>query len=159
MLNNIGLAANNMQDALSHSEVDLPGQKKDSRQDQVQRLKKALLQARSVILEELSPAGPALTDTLPEVEPDILDQSANDLDRTLCLLLRERGRNKLKAIDDALERIQEGTFGVCEDCGEKIPVGRLEVMHFATTCRDCQTLREKHAKLFSDSDESGFSYD
>jgi DnaK suppressor protein len=110
-------------------------------------------------LEELSPAGSALTDTLPESEPDILDQSANDLERTLCLLLRERGRNKLKAIDDALERIQEGTFGVCEDCGEKIPVGRLEVMPFATTCRDCKTLREKRDKLFSSSDESGFSYD
>jgi DnaK suppressor protein len=81
------------------------------------------------------------------------------LERTLCLLLRERGRNKLRAIDDALERIREGTFGVCEDCGEKIPVGRLEVMHFATTCRDCQTLREKRDKLFSDNDESGFSYD
>ena len=159
MSNNIGLVQNNTQDASSHSEVDLPRKKKDSRRDQVQRLEKALLQARSVILKELSPAGSALTDTLPEVEPDIIDQSANDLERTLCLLLRERGRNKLTAIDDALERIREGTFGVCEDCGEKIPVGRLEVMHFATTCRDCQTLREKRAKLFSDNDESGFSYD
>jgi len=157
--NNIGLVQNNTQDASSHSEVDLPRKKKDSRRDQVQRLEKALLQARSVILKELSPAGSALTDTLPDAEPDILDQSANDLERTLYLLLRERGRNKLRAIDDALERIQEGTFGECEDCGEKIPVGRLEVMPFATTCRDCQTLRERHARLFSDNDESGFSYD
>jgi DnaK suppressor protein len=100
-----------------------------------------------------------LTDSVAEAGADILDRSAYDLDRTLRLLLRERGRTKLNAIDDALERIQEGTFGVCEDCGEKIPVGRLEVMPFATRCRDCKSIQERRERLFSSDDESGFLYD
>lgn len=159
MSNNIGLAVNNMQEVLPHPEVDLVRKKKGSRHEQAQRLKKALLQAKSVILEELSSTGSALADRPPEVEADFIDQSTIDLERTLCLLLRERDRDKLNAIDDALERIQEGTFGVCEDCGGKIPVGRLEVMPFATTCRDCKTLREKRDRLFSGSGQSGFHYD
>jgi DnaK suppressor protein len=159
MSNSIGLAANKMQNVLPHPEGGLVRKHKGSRHEQAQRLKKALLQARSVILEELSSTGSALADRLPEVEADFIDQSASDLERTLCLLLRERGRDKLNAIDDALERIQEGSYGVCEDCGERIPVGRLEAMPFATTCRDCKTQREKRGKLFSSSDEPGFHYD
>lgn len=159
MSNNSGLAVSSTENLLSGSGVDLAPNKKDSRQEQTQRFKRALLQARSVILEELSPAGSTLTDNLADVEADILDRSASDLERTLCLLLRERGRNKLKAIDDALERIQDGTFGFCEDCGDKIPLGRLEVMPFAITCIDCKSLREKRDKLLSRKEEDSFSYD
>jgi len=159
MSNNSGLAVGNTENLLSGSRVDLAPNKKDSRQEQKQLFKRALLQARSVILEELSPASSTLTYNLPDVEADILDRSASDLERTLCLLLRERGRNKLKEIDDALERIQDGTFGFCEDCGDKIPLRRLEVMPFAVTCIDCKSLREKRSKLLSSKEEDSFSYD
>jgi DnaK suppressor protein len=159
MSNNSGLSVNNTESLLFSTQVALAPNKKNSRKERVQRFKHALLQARSVILAELSPAGSALTHSIADVSADILDRSASDLERTLCLLLRERGRNKLKAIDEALERIQDGTFGFCEDCGEKIPLGRLEVMPFATLCRDCKTLHERREKLFSSDREAAFSYD
>lgn len=159
MSNSTGPVVHTTENEVSHSEVGLPRKKKNSRQEQVERLKRALLQARSLIVEELSPVGSSLNDTPADVGADILDRSANDLERTLCLLLRERGRNKLKAIDDALERIQDGTFGFCEECGEKIPAGRLDVMPFATTCRDCKSLQEKREKLLSSESEPPFPYE
>ena len=160
MSNIIGFSRTSRHDGSSRSElVDLPRKKKNSRQEQLKRLEKGLRQARTLILEELSSPGASMADGLGDGGADFLDRSACDLERTLRLLLRERGRTKLNAIDDALERIQEGTFGDCEDCGEKIPIGRLEVMPFATTCRDCKSLQEKREKLFSGNDESGFSYE
>jgi DnaK suppressor protein len=159
MSDNTHLAVNTTENVAARSEVEPVRKNKNSRQEQVQRLKRTLLQAKAVILKELSPAGFATTHSLADAGADILDRSANDLERTLCFLLRERGRNKLKAIDEALERIQDGTFGFCEECGDKIPAGRLQVMPFATTCRDCKTLQEKREKLLSNEDESSFSYD
>jgi DnaK suppressor protein len=156
---NIGLAVNTAENTVSHPEVDLGQRKKRTREQQVQRLKRGLLHARAVILEELSPAGSTLAENPVDVGADILDRSACDLERTLRFVLRERGRKKLKAIDEALERIQDGTFGFCEDCGENIPFGRLEAMPFATLCRDCKTLRERREKLFSSDHDPAFSYD
>jgi DnaK suppressor protein len=158
MPNSTGLAAGNPGNPVSGTDVEL-ARKKNLGQERVQRFKNALLKARSVILEELSPAGSSMTESPVDAGADVLDRSASDLERTLSLLLRERDRNKLKAIDDALERIQEGTFGYCEDCGDKIPQGRLEVMPFATTCIDCKSLQEKRDRLLSGENERTFSYE
>src|SRR5512135_2990059 len=47
-----------------------------------------------------------------------------------------RHRSQLRAIEEALMKIEEGTYGVCDDCGDEIPVGRLNVMPFALRCVD-----------------------
>ena len=52
-----------------------------------------------------------------------------------------RHRSTLKAIEEALRKIDEGDYGICEDCDEDIPIGRLNAMPFAVRCIDCQ---EKH---------------
>lgn len=49
-----------------------------------------------------------------------------------------RHQKRLQAIEDALRRIGDGTFGICEDCEEEIAVGRLNAMPFASRCVDCQ---------------------
>jgi DnaK suppressor protein len=152
-----GLSVKGPEQEAGGSGVELRPSKKNSRQRQIEHFRRSLLQARQLILEELSPAGSSLIDTPVEMGADIFDRSTSDLERTLSLILKERGRNKLKAIEDALERIQEGTFGFCEECGEKIPLGRLEVMPFATTCRDCKTQQERREKLLAREGETGFS--
>ncbi len=124
-----------------------------------QGIKNALLQAKSLVLRELATNGTPSGEAPTEIPADVFDLSANELERNLCLLLKERGRNKLRAIDDALERIDEGTFGICEDCGGEIPLGRLEVMPFAATCRDCKAKQEKRDKLFSAVRDDLFAYD
>jgi RNA polymerase-binding transcription factor len=52
--------------------------------------------------------------------------------------LIERVEDRLKAIDDAFRRLEQGRYGVCEECGDEIPIERLDVMPFATYCVDCQ---------------------
>lgn len=139
-----------------------PARAEDNRNtdfNRFQGIKKALLQAKSLVLSELISNASASSENPAEIAADVFDLTANELERNMSLLLKERGRNKLRAIDDALERIEEGTFGICEDCGGEIPLGRLEVMPFAATCRDCKAKQERRDKLFSGPTEDMFAYD
>jgi len=85
------------------------------------------------------------TDTLTIGEPsgDIYDQASSERDRELGLLLGDREREKLHAIDEALLRINEGEYGICEECEEEIPLGRLKAMPFARHCVKCKSDLEK----------------
>ncbi len=53
-----------------------------------------------------------------------------------------RHQARLTAVEEALTRIEEGTYGRCRDCGEEIPLARLEILPFATRCVDCQEDQE-----------------
>ena len=53
-----------------------------------------------------------------------------------------RHRARMRAIEEALLRIDEGTYGTCEDCGEEISVGRLNAIPFALRCVECQEMQE-----------------
>lgn len=131
--------------------------KKKADSDRFEGLRNALQQARSVILRELSQQGTDGNENFTEVSADVFDLSASELERNMSLLLKERGRSKLRAVEDALERMDQGTFGICEDCGCEIPLGRLEVMPFAATCRDCKAEQEKRDKLFASTAETLFA--
>ena len=61
-------------------------------------------------------------------------------------ILSDRERVKLKQIDDALERLDDGSYGVCESCGLEIAEERLGAMPFSRLCRDCQQDEEREAK-------------
>jgi len=63
--------------------------------------------------------------------------------RQMSHMLGEREREKLKSIDSALEKIQDGTFGECEECGEKIGKKRLQVIPYARYCIKCQSEMER----------------
>jgi DnaK suppressor protein len=110
--------------------------------------KKQLLNEKSLLLQGISAnmTGPPRTG-----EPeggDVCDIASSDRERELTLRLSERGREKLREIEDALERIEEGSFGTCEQCGAKIPKGRLKVMPLATTCVACKSKQEIQRKLY-----------
>jgi len=78
-----------------------------------------------------------------EPSGDIYDQASSERDRELGLLLNDREREKLRNIDEALLRIAEGEYGICEECGCDIPIGRLRVMPFAHCCVKCKEDLEK----------------
>ena len=84
---------------------------------------------------------------------DELDLASDQQDRELSLLLSGRAREKLMAINEALAKIEEGNYGVCQECGEKIGAGRLKVMPLATYCVECQTKIEKEIDLEGNSEE------
>lgn len=80
------------------------------------------------------------------VFPDVVDQAV--LDSQVDFKLRIRGRQKMliQKIQRALERIEDGSFGICEECGEDIPVKRLKARPVTTLCIVCKSRVEAHER-------------
>ncbi len=79
--------------------------------------------------------------------PDVTDQAAAEADKNFTIRLREREQKLLKKIDEALSRIENGTFGICEHCGEEISYKRLHARPVATYCIECKTKQEEEENL------------
>lgn len=77
---------------------------------------------------------------------DTYDLASEERTREISLILSDRDREKLQAIEDALERIDAGTYGICEMCEEEIAPERLEALPFTRLCVTCQGELEKEAK-------------
>lgn len=75
--------------------------------------------------------------------PDPTDRASLESERNLTLRIRDRERKLRNKIDDALARIETGTFGVCEVCGEEIGPERLEARPVTTLCINCKESQEK----------------
>jgi RNA polymerase-binding protein DksA len=76
-------------------------------------------------------------------EGDEGDKANAAYEQEMSYIFKGRGVNGIKAINEALKRIDEGTFGKCEECGEDISVKRLEVVPFAKLCVGCQEQMER----------------
>lgn len=76
-------------------------------------------------------------------ETGIADTGTVTLDRELDYSLEENSSRMLEEIEAALRRLDEGTFGTCERCGNPIAEERLEAMPYATKCIDCKRLEER----------------
>ena len=112
--------------------------------EKADEMKKILLQLKEEAYEEIGKAVKSNADKLiNEPSGDIYDQASNERDRELLLLLGDREREKVRNIDEALARLDEGEYGICEDCEEEIPIGRLKAMPFARLCVKCKTDLEK----------------
>jgi RNA polymerase-binding transcription factor len=70
------------------------------------------------------------------------DTATGTYDRELDYTLEENAEHVLAEIDAALKRIEQGTYGICTNCGTQIPPERLEARPYATLCIDCQRVRE-----------------
>jgi DnaK suppressor protein len=79
---------------------------------------------------------------------DSIDQAAADTDKTLTLQMKNRERNVLWEIDEALRRIESGTFGECERCGESIAEARMKAFPSTTLCIDCKAELESETNRF-----------
>jgi DnaK suppressor protein len=112
--------------------------------EKLEDLKAMLLKMKEETLQEINKTVKSGTD-VPVNEPsgDIYDQASSERDRELGLLLGDREREKLRHIDEALLRLEEGEYGICEECEEEIPIGRLKVMPFARHCVKCKADLEK----------------
>lgn len=75
--------------------------------------------------------------------PDLGDMSVRAYDRDVLYNLSEVQRQKIRDIDAALERIEQGEYGTCLRCGDEIPPKRMEVRPFSRYCVDCKTEVER----------------
>ncbi|MBU4484048.1 TraR/DksA C4-type zinc finger protein [bacterium] len=84
----------------------------------------------------------------PEDLPDDIDLASSETSHYMNLRLRDRELTLLKKIDKTLEKIVEGTFGVCEECGDPIEKKRLEARPIADLCIRCKEEQERVEKGF-----------
>jgi DnaK suppressor protein len=78
--------------------------------------------------------------------PDPTDRASLEADRNFMLRIRDRENKLIKKIKKALDRIENGTFGICEICGEDISIERLKARPVTTQCIDCKTKEEAKEK-------------
>jgi DnaK suppressor protein len=102
----------------------------------LQAWKASLLRESHETLENLQDGGLA--------EPDIADRASAETDRSLELRTRDRERKLISKIDEALQRIEDGTYGYCEETDEPIAIRRLEARPIATLSIEAQ---ERHERL------------
>jgi DnaK suppressor protein len=78
--------------------------------------------------------------------PDPTDRASLEADRNFMLRIRDREHKLIKKIKKALDRIENGTFGICDSCGEDISIERIKARPVTTQCIDCKTKEEAQEK-------------
>ena len=107
-------------------------------------IRRDLEQQRRIILEEAieglaNPNGQ-------EALPDVSDQASAEADQNFSMRIREREQRLVKKIDEALGRIDQNIYGICDRCEEEIPYPRLKARPVTTLCINCKTLEEQEEK-------------
>ena len=125
-----------------------PSAKISLREKKIQDIRKNLVMQRKELLVGAMEALNELNE-LPgqTVFPDLGDQATAEIDRNFMLRLKGREQKLLKKIEEALDRIDHGVFGICDKCGQEINVRRLEARPVTTMCIECKTLQEEEEKL------------
>ena len=108
----------------------------------LQAWKKALLAQSEDTLEDLRQGGLN--------QPDELDRASLETDKALDLRTKDRARKLISKINDALKRIEDGSYGYCEETGEPIGLERLEARPVATLSLEAQERHERMEKTYSE---------
>jgi len=85
-----------------------------------------------------------------ENHPDLADRASSETDRALELRTRDRQRKLISKIDEALRRIEDGSYGYCEETGEPIGLARLEARPIATLSLEAQERHERRERVHRD---------
>ena len=117
------------------------------KQDQLQKLEQRLRDRQGVLTEEVRTKREETSSTSPEDQMggvgDPGDESVTRMQTDLDLEEAGRDLDEMRDIDGALQRIANGSYGTCDDCGGDIDARRLEAQPTATRCIACQTQHEK----------------
>ncbi len=82
------------------------------------------------------------TESTGDITENPAEQATGNAEQAISLGLLESQTREIREIDEALERIRDGTFGVCEECGKAVPAARLEAIPYARRCAACQVKEE-----------------
>ena len=113
--------------------------------EMLERFRQQLIDKRQEILDEVDRTLDDMTDQTTNI-PDPNDRASVESGRSFELHIRDRERKLLSKIEEALYRIDDEEFGVCDGCGEDIGIKRLEARPVTTYCIDCKTLQENKEK-------------
>ena len=112
-----------------------------------EELRKMLIELRDEILRKIAQEMGTKLDEDPRMSTlstlDIGDLSQLDFDENIDYTLLNMQIERLREVEDALDRLEEGTYGICEECGAAINLERLKILPFTTYCVQCQERRER----------------
>ena len=129
------------------------------RKDFLKKTKESLTEMKKQLLREIQDRLKEESEGLQDEGRDTYDLASDERDREINIILSDRERDKLLAIDDALQRIEDKSYGICEcgcdNCEEEIGMGRLKVLPFTRLCVRCQEETEKESKILKKGEEEG----
>ena len=111
-----------------------------------QYFRQKLINWKNELLEGSSQTISNLKNEQNAAQPDLTDRATEEIERSFELRTRDRERKLINKIDSALRRIDEGTYGYCEETGEPISLKRLEARPVATLSIEAQEMHEKAEK-------------
>ena len=111
-----------------------------------EHIKVLLTKRLNDLLEDANKTLSGMTDQTQNF-PDPTDRASMESERNFELRIRDRERKLISKIKDALDRLEAGTYGICEECGENISDERLEARPVTTLCIDCKKKQENQEKV------------
>src|SRR3990167_5655518 len=128
-----------------------PSQDKKLRKELLKKAEETLLETKKQLLREMHGRVKGETEGVKDEGRDTYDLASDERDREINFILNDREREKLLGIDEALQRIKDKTYGICEcgceNCEGEIQLGRLKVLPFTRLCVKCQEETERESKL------------
>jgi RNA polymerase-binding protein DksA len=110
----------------------------------VERMDKSLSSLKTEIISNLLVSNEDFKEIVEGMDPkDLADIASDDIDRKMIEAIGSQDLKRLRLIDSALTRIQQGKYGLCIKCGKHIPQDRLEAIPYALMCIECKTEEER----------------
>jgi RNA polymerase-binding protein DksA len=110
----------------------------------IERMKQSLQGLKSEIISNLVASNKDFKEIVEGMDPkDLADVASDDIDRKMIEALGSQELKRLKLIDSALTRIEQGKYGLCIKCGKRIPQDRLEAIPYALMCIECKSAEER----------------
>lgn len=108
-----------------------------------EKVRKRLLQKKTELIQDLAKNREVSDETVDESAQDMADRATSAYTKEFAYSLSENDRKTLLLIDQALDRLDAGSYGVCANCGRPVQEKRLEAVPWARYCIDCQELSDK----------------
>jgi RNA polymerase-binding protein DksA len=110
----------------------------------IEKMEKSLTNLKTEIISNLISSNEDFKKIVEGMDPkDFADIASDDIDRKMIEALGSQDLKRLRLIDSALTRIQQGKYGLCIKCGKKIPQNRLEAIPYALMCIECKSAEER----------------
>jgi len=123
-----------------------PEKEKKQRREFLRQASEMLQEMKRGVMKEMQGRVKEETEGVKDEGRDTYDLASDERDREINFILNDREREKVLAIDEALQRIADKTYGICESCEGEIQLGRLKVLPFTRLCVKCQEENEKESK-------------
>ena len=123
-----------------------PDKDKKQRKEFLKQAAEMLQEMKRAATKEMQGRVKEETEGVKDEGRDTYDLASDERDREINFILNDREREKLLAIDEALQRIADKTYGICESCEGEIHLGRLKILPFTRLCVKCQEENEKESK-------------